>query len=295
MINQKCAIVGCGRVGRALAIALKNAGYSISVLMDHDGKVLAIIKELFPESLITSTYTDWPDFDVLFMAINDDRISGQAELLANSQIKFNNRIVAHTSGVLTSKALDHLSKRGAHVASIHPVQTFTGSQNDTYKLRNSYFAMEGNEATINILQKIIADIGGKSFVISPELKPFHHLACVLSSNYVITLMNLAVSLFEPIGLPKEQTKAILLPLMKNAVENISDQSLSSSLTGPISRGDIDTVQQHIELLKKHNKKLLTIYAQLGIETAQLARSQAVLSKSNLDKIESLLNEVLDER
>ena len=292
MRNESCAIIGCGRVGRALAIALKNAGYPISVIMDHDKKVLAIIKELSPESLITSTYLDWPNFDVLFLAINDDKISSEAEFLANSTIKFKNCVVAHTSGVLTANILAPIRKKGAQIASFHPVQTFSGAQNDTYKLRNSYFALEGEEEAINVLQKMVADIGGKSFVISPELKPFHHLACVLSSNYVITLMSLAVSLFEPIGIPKEQTKSILLPLMKNAVENISHQSLSSSLTGPISRGDTDTVQQHIELLKKHNKKLLTIYAELGIETVKLARSRAGLSKANLDKIESLMNDVL---
>lgn len=290
MTKQTCGIIGCGRVGRALSIALKNAGYSISVLMDKNRKVVDFMKDLFPESLVTMEYKDWPHFDILFIAVHDDDIASTGTDLANSPIHFVRSIVAHTSGVLTSESLSPLEQKGAKLASMHPVQTFSGAQNDTYKLRNSYFALEGKAEAINVLQEVIANIGGKSFVISPEFKPTHHLACVLASNYVITLMNMAVSLFETLDISKYQIKSILLPLMKNAVENISNQEMASALTGPITRGDLQTVKRHVELLQNKNDKLLKLYAGLGLETVKLAHSQSATKKSDLNKIEAVLKE-----
>jgi predicted short-subunit dehydrogenase-like oxidoreductase (DUF2520 family) len=292
MKKQTCGIIGCGRVGRALSIALKNSGYSLSVLMDKNRKVVDFMRALFPESLVTADYKDWPHFDVLFIAVNDDYITTTGQELADSTIEFGKSIVAHTSGVLTSESLSPLERRGVKIASMHPVQTFSGAQNDTYKLRNSFFALEGKAEAINVLQGVIADIGGKSFVISPDFKPTHHLACVLASNYVITLMNMAVSLFEPLEIPKHQIKSILLPLMKNAVENISNQEMSSALTGPISRGDLQTVEKHINLLQTNNSDLLKLYADLGLETVKLARTQPAAKKSDLNKIEATLKESL---
>jgi len=288
MEKETCAIIGCGRVGRALAIALKNAGYSISVMKDQNKKVLTFIKKLFPKTLVTSDYKNWPDFDVLIIAVNDDIIESISDELANENIQLNKRVVAHTSGVKTSNILNSLNKNNAYLASMHPVQTFSGAQSDVNKLHNSYFALDGNEKAIKVLNKILEDIGGKSFTIPAEFKPYHHLACVLSSNYITTLMNLAMDLFEPLEIPRNQIKSILLPLMKNAVENMSDQSVASALTGPIVRGDVKTIQEHLNLLKRQKVSWFSTYINLGIETVKLARLQPGISENKLDAIESLL-------
>jgi predicted short-subunit dehydrogenase-like oxidoreductase (DUF2520 family) len=291
-MKNRCAIIGCGRVGRALAIALKNAGFTIAVLADKNRKVLDFVKNLFQSNLVTQDFQNWPEFDVLFIAVNDDAIAAVAGNLASSPLPLQNKIIAHTSGALTSELLLPVKKKHAKVASVHPVQTFSGAQNDTYKLRNSYFALEGDPEACASLEKIISKIGGKSFNIPQEFKPLHHLACVIASNYIITLMNLAAGLYESVGMTKEHVKTILLPLMKTAVEHIASQSLESALTGPIARADVNTIARHLELLQRQDNSLLKLYARLGAETVPLALAQHGSHKKNLKEIESLFKNII---
>ncbi len=292
MQKLSCAILGCGRVGRALAIGLKNAGYSLAVLADSDQRILPIMRGLFPNSQVTAKMQNWQNFDVLFIAVNDDAIATTATKLAKSEIPFQNRIVAHTSGAHTAELLTPLAEKGARTASLHPVQTFSGAQNDAFKFSTSYFALEGDVKAVAALQKIVTRIGGKSFVIAAELKPLHHLACVLVSNYVTTLMNMAANLLQPAGIPMEQAKVILLPLLQNAVNNLEHQEIAQALTGPIARGDVQTVQKHLQLLREHYRELLPIYLEMGLQTLKVAHRQPAVAKAKLAQIEAILRQAL---
>ncbi|MCH7535149.1 MAG: DUF2520 domain-containing protein [Bacteroidetes bacterium] len=210
---MKCGIIGCGRLGRALAVALTNSGIDLVLLMDNNRKLLFTMQRLFPKVKLTWQARDWPALDILLITVNDDEINPSAKELSESDIDFTGVVVAHTNGALTSEELSPLKAKGAFLASMHPVQTFSGTGKDAIRFRKSYFALEGEDPALTVLKNLIDTIGGKWFELQPEHKANHHLACVLVSNYVIALMKMATDLLEPTGLPRSEAKKILLPLM----------------------------------------------------------------------------------
>ncbi len=288
MDSTKIGILGCGRVGRALAIAVQNAGCQVVLLSDQNRRLLLTLQKLFRHATVTPQFDDWPELDILFIAVNDDQISPVAKRLALSDVDLRGKVVAHTSGALTSEHLQPLKDRGAYIASFHPVQTFTGTRRDAGVLRGSYFALEGDPEALESLKRVVERLDGRWVILQKEQKVRHHLACVLVSNYVITLMNLAVNLLQPAGLEEEEAKKLLLPLMKASLQNIENRGLSAALTGPISRGDVSTIRRHLRLIQAEHPELLTLYLELAKMTVELARKQQGTSLKGLQEIRDLL-------
>ena len=285
---MKCGIIGCGRLGRALAVALTNSGIDLVLLVDNNRKLLFTMQRMFPKVKLTWQLSDWPPMDILFITVNDDEINPVAKEIFESAIDLSGVIAVHTSGALSSTELSPLKEKGALLASMHPVQTFSGTSKDAMSIRKCYFALEGETKALPVMKTLIEKMGANWFELKPEHKSNHHLACILASNYVIALMKMATDLLEPIGLSRSEAKKILLPLMSSAVENISNQSLAMALTGPVARGDAKTVLHHINLLKKQHPGLIELYTSLARTALELAKELPDAKLPDLEKIEGLL-------
>lgn len=290
----KIGIVGCGRVGRALAIGLKNAGFPVVLLVDNNRGLLLTLQGIFRETTVTPTFGDWPELEVLFITVNDDAISSTAERIAAAGVRLKGAVVAHTSGALTSDALSALKSSGASLGSMHPVQTFSGAHRDVRNLSGIYYALEGEAAALSRLREIVRALNGKALEIRKEDKVRHHLACVMASNYVVTLVNVAANLLKPIGLNEEEAKQVLLPLLRASVRNVAGRSLATALTGPIARGDTDTVRRHLSLMQQEYPDLLPVYAELARMTVRLAAKQPHAPEAALREIAGLLDRACQE-
>ncbi len=288
----KIGIVGCGRVGRAFAIALSNAGYPIAFMVDDNRKLLFTLQRLFPNTRVIPEYRNWPAFDVLLIAVNDDAIGQVAETIADAGQNVSRKVIAHASGALTSEVLAPLQEKGAFVASIHPVQTFSGAQKDAKKMQDCFFALEGDPRALQTLKGMVETMGARWFELKPEQKSLHHLACVLVSNYIVTLINVAVELLQSVGLDEDDAKRVLSPLIQASIDNVANQSLSAALTGPISRGDANTVERHLNLIRRDHPDLLPLYVEMARKTVELAQKQPGRSEADLLKIRQLLEDAL---
>ena len=284
----KIGVVGCGRVGRALAIGLKNAGFPVVLLVDKNRRLLFTLQSVFRSTTVAPAIGDWPEVDILILSVHDDAISSLAGELANAGIDLKGAVVAHTSGALTSDVLAPLRETGAFLASMHPVQTFSGARRDVRNLNGIYFALEGDAEALHRLRDLVHGLHGRPFEIRKEDKVRHHLACVMASNYVIALVQVAANLLKPLGLDEEEAKQVLLPLLQASVRNARNRSLAAALTGPISRGDVNTVRRHLELMEKEHPGLLPIYAELGRITVSLAERQVDAPTKALKDISAIL-------
>lgn len=289
-ITLNCGIFGCGRVGRALSVALKNSGFDLTLLVDRNPRLLLTLQRLFPKVKITTEIAEWPKLDILFITVSDGAIHPVAEAIAKSGVDLDGTVVAHTNGALTSDEISPVKSKDCYIASMHPVQSLSGTQRDSETIRTSFFALEGESQALSVLKQVIEKMGGRYFELLPEHKKNHHLACVMAANYVITLMKIAADLLKPTGLERGEAKNILLPLMKNCLENIERQGLPHALTGPIVRGDIGTVKSHLSLLSDQHPELLQVYIALGLNTLELAREIPGDKESALKKIEVLLGQ-----
>lgn len=277
---DKILIIGFGKLGSHLYYSLKSAGtYSISALKERNTKrsILA--------GLIRSA-------DVIFICVQDSKIAKTTESIYKLNIPLKNKTIFHTSGALTSDAVAELKQWGAYTGSFHPVQSFakrTTRLTDSFK--NIYIAIEGDKPAVRKAYTIAKNIGSLPFTIKKENKVYHHICCVMASNFLSALNGR----IEETGRKKIQINGfnnltflnIYMPLAKQTLGNISVHGAKGSLTGPIERNDLVTVKHHLEALKKSNKELLTFYILMGIETVKLALNKKSITKkdaSNLYKL-----------
>ena len=134
---------------------------------------------------------------------------------------------------------------------------------------------------------MVTKLGSRSFIFKPDDKPLYHTACTIASNYVTVLMALSESLLEKAGISKKLRIEILLPLVKGTLDNIEQNSVSGSLTGPVSRGDLETLISHLKCLETH-PSLLRIYKDLAAQALEIARKEKYLSPNKIRKIKALL-------
>ena len=207
METYSIGIIGPGRVGKALLMALKHAGHRIQLVGGRNTDNLETLKAELPETLFTSNYTHWPPVDILFITVPDDAIEDVADRISRSKVNLRSVIVAHTSGAKSSDLLFNLREKGALVASIHPARSFAGLPDDYRKFRGSAFAIEGDPQAAAVLSRLFSSLGGIPFQIPTEAKPLYHLACVMVSNYSTALMGSGLSILEQIGIPRPKGRS----------------------------------------------------------------------------------------
>lgn len=271
--KQKCdvSIIGTGRLGTTLAVALNAKGYSIrslvarrvqnarkaASLLDAEVQVLAA-KEL--RSLIYA--------DLFLITVPDDQIPRVAAEL--SEINADRKVTAlHTSGALSSDVLAPLRAKGWHTGSIHPLLSVSAAQ-DT-ELQGAFWSVEGDPHALRLGKEIVRDLGGKSFSISAEDKPLYHAAAVMVSGNVTALFDIALEMLGECGLDRKTARTILLPLIASTVRNLESKDPAHAMTGTFSRGDVETVKRHLAAMK--SSKLvdaLDLYRLLGRRSLKLS-------------------------
>jgi predicted short-subunit dehydrogenase-like oxidoreductase (DUF2520 family) len=268
--NSEVSIIGTGRLGTTLAVALSARGYAIRSLvarrvqsarkaasfLDADVQVLAA-KQL--RSLI--------DADLFLITVPDDQIQRVACEL--SEINADRKVTAlHTSGALSSDVLAPLREKGWHTGSIHPLMSISGTSDGEPSLRGAFWSVEGDKSALRKGKEIVRDLGGKSFSIRSEDKPLYHAAAVMVSGNVTALFDLALEMLGECGLDRKTARAILLPLIASTVRNLETKDPRQALTGTFSRGDVATVKRHLAAMK--NSDVKTLYQILGKRSLEMA-------------------------
>jgi predicted short-subunit dehydrogenase-like oxidoreductase (DUF2520 family) len=146
------------------------------------------------------------------------------------------------------------------------------------------FALAGDPAAVNTARRLVYEMGGSPFVVAPTLRPIYHAAAVMASNYLVALTAASIRMLGEAGVDEDQALRALVPLLRGTLANMEELGLPAALTGPIPRGDADTVRLHLARLSPEDRLL---YSGLGLELLRLARA-AGLDPARADEIESLL-------
>lgn len=224
--------------------------------------------------------------NLIFICVPDREIEKVSKELSSSKLNWKGKYVFHCSGLLTSDLLIPLKKKGAFTASFHPIQSFAQKKPDENKFKGIYFGIEGEGEAIILAKEIIQHLEGKYLILSKENKPFYHLACTIASNFLIAILNLAMELMKEINLSEELTFQSLQPLIQGTIENADKLGVKSALTGPVVRGDIDTIKSHLKALKK-NPNELRIYQELSLYALNITQSK--LNSTIVNSLKYLLS------
>jgi predicted short-subunit dehydrogenase-like oxidoreductase (DUF2520 family) len=298
-LKPTVSIIGAGRMGTALAIALAKRGYPIRALVSRrigrarDAAKLLEEHSVDPVPLSARQLHLLPLSEILVITTPDDAIVSIAARLAAIVIARSGRCtVLHTSGALSSEVLAQLQSKGqVFIGSMHPLVSVSDPLQGAADLAEAFFCIEGEQKAVRVARSIVRDIGGKSFAVSPLDKPLYHAAAVMASGHVVALVDIARELLRKCGLTNDLARAVLAPLISSTAANLSSQPPEKALTGTYARADSETVKSHLSALQSLGwSDVLTIYSLLGKRSAALARASGADAKS-LKKIELLLQAI----
>lgn len=284
----RLGIVGTGALGSVLARRLADCGYRVEALINRTVEKAVRIAPMVGAAVVSSRVADLPaDLDAVFLCVPDDNLEALAEELSHLPRSWSGCTVVHTSGALASDVLAPIAAEGAHVLSFHPIQTFSlNSTPDTFE--GIYVDVEGDERAVAFGERLALGIGAAPLVITKEGKGRLHLAASILSNYSVVLASMAGEVMKTVGYDWDRTGAIFQPLVARTWQNLLSGTPARVLTGPVVRGDVKTVELHLETLKEHLPHLLEPYAALAEEAARLSLESGRLDREAANALEKTL-------
>ena len=306
------SIIGAGRLGTALGLALKAAGYEIELVAAKSpatarragkafGPKTIAISALQLSKLNPSQRVRLNRSSLVLIATPDDVMASVAEqlseILISKPVRSSDdkipmtarRVVLHTSGALSSDVLEPLRRAGFAAGSFHPLVSISEPRSGAELLTHAFFSVEGDPAAVRVGRSIVRDLGGESFKIDSRHKALYHAAALTASPNMTALFDIAVDMLGACGLQSARARRILLPLIQSTVANLATQDPARALTGTFKRGDVSTVQKHLAALKTVNlPQALAAYVVLGQRSISMAKKHGT-NPAGLDKIARLLS------
>jgi predicted short-subunit dehydrogenase-like oxidoreductase (DUF2520 family) len=244
------ALIGSGNLGQALGPALRSAGYRITTVAGRNNaesmkRASALAKKLGATAIRLEEAS--PEADIIWLCHTDDALADTARKLARKP-GWKDKIVLHSSGALSSDVLEPLRLAGAHTGSLHPMMTFVPGT--TPKMKDVPFAVEGNRETVKAAREIAARLGAKVFTIRKSNKVLYHALGSFSSPMIVATLVTAERVGRGAGLSRSQTRAIIGPILQQTLCNYRKRGPAAAFSGPIKRGDLETVREHLQQLAR---------------------------------------------
>ena len=292
MTSGNIYIIGCGKVGSSFAVELSLKGYKVAFITDtHKERIeqMSDVHLLGTSSEISKEFIEASE--VVIVAVQDKNIREAVRVIKSLTTDISGKLFFHTSGSETSSVFSEEGIAKDMSASLHPIQTFMEFSNvNNNLLRNIYFGIEGGEMAISYAEELIAKLGSKSIIIPHDRKQLYHTACVVSSNFLVTLLNVAAEFSSSVGIEKSEMFNVFRPIIEKTISNISESGLVNSLTGPFERNDVETISKHLNSISGELPNLIPFYTLLGMETVRVAFRKESLSMKNVISILDLMNE-----
>ena len=308
--GRSVSVIGAGRLGTALGLALKTAGFTIELVVAKRpsatrraakafGPGTLALSALQLSRLSPSQHDRLNRSSLVIIATPDDVIAPVAKLLAVIFKSKPNllrerptpvrRVGLHTSGALAADVLAPLRSAGFAIGSLHPLVSISEPRSGAELLTHAFFSVEGDPAAVRLGRSIVGDLGGESFIIDSQRKALYHAAALTASPNMTALFDIALEMLGLCGLRPGRARHILLPLVQSTVANLASQDPAQALTGTFKRGDVSTVRKHLAALEAANlPQALAAYIVLGQRSISLAkRSNA--HAAGLDEITRILS------
>jgi len=285
---ESIAIVGAGNVGITLGLLLKKKGYQIAGIISRTAESAQRGGQVIGTEGYTDIFPVLKTANVIFITTPDRVIQETCNLISRKKGFKEGDLAIHTSGSHSSEILSSARASGAHVMSVHPLQTIPGPEAGVRNLPGSYFAVEGDEEGLPFVRRMISDLEGFMLEIPTEMKPLYHASACVVSNYFVAIIRLGLSMMEELGIPKENALKALLPLIRGALQNIETVGVPQGLTGPISRGDYSTIRDHFTVMKNKMPESVSLYGELGKYTVQVALEKGSIDKQQAEQLLKVL-------
>lgn len=287
------AVIGCGRVGCSFAGSLARAGYrpmgffSRSKTSAEKAMIIAGSGDVFS--------TPWAaarEADMVFITTPDGTIRSICRAIAERNGFSAGAVVFHCSGAQPSSILESARGSGCAVGSLHPLQSIAAPGGKENPFQGVVFSVEGDPRATALGSGIAADLGGSTVSIRTDAKTLYHAAAVVASNYLVTLLAESCRLLGEAGMSEKDAIRVLMPLVRGTLTNIEVEGPGAALTGPVIRGDLETVKAHLTAMAADMPESAALYRTLGQYTVDLALRSGKLNESAGTAMRDLLSDAI---
>jgi predicted short-subunit dehydrogenase-like oxidoreductase (DUF2520 family) len=257
--GQAVGIIGPGRAGLGLGLALTRAGYQVSL---HGRNQTLTVGD-------GETAPPWiGDVEIVILAVRDDAIRPVAASLKAHRAITAKHVVLHLSGVSGQEALGTLVTSQAALGSMHPLQAIVDPEQAPEQLRGAWAAVEGMPRAIETAEQLARDIGLRPWRVTAKAKAVYHAGAVFASNYLVVVLAVAQRLVRHAGLSDHDAWEAIGPLVVGTVANLKREGPVAALTGPVARADEATIAKHLESLTFDDAQLYRALGRAALELAQ---------------------------
>lgn len=259
----RVGVVGAGRVGAVLAAALHAAGHRVVAAAGESDASRARIAALVPGATVLKPTAVARACDLLLLTVPDDMLANVVRTLSDAGAIRPGQYVVHTSGRHGLAVLAPAAAVGARVAAVHPAMTFTGTAVDLDRLAGCVFGLTAAAAERSVVEGLVADLGGRPMWVPEEMRTLYHAGLAHGANHLVTLVTQAMELLAAAG--ADDPAGTLRPLLTAALDNALEHG-DAALTGPIVRGDLNTVRAHLADIRANAPHTLPSYVTLARDT-----------------------------
>ncbi|HLE42181.1 MAG TPA: Rossmann-like and DUF2520 domain-containing protein [Nitrospirota bacterium] len=297
MNKKTVVIVGAGPVGSSAGYLLARAGYRITSVVSRTrasaDEAAAFIGAGAPT---TDAARAVSGAEIVLIATPDRVIKDVCEYISAGGMLKAGTLVAHLSGAHSLHLLDAAKAVGAYRAVVHPLQSVPGREQGVKNLPGSYFRIEADPEALETAKDLVKALGGIELAMPKWRSDKHstalyHAGAVTVSNFFVALIDYGIKFYEALGAGKQEALNAVLPLIRGTLHNIETLGIPDALTGPIMRGDLQTVRDHLEAMQAKAPELLGLYKELAKQTISVARDKGSIT----GEVASELLSVLDDR
>ncbi len=285
----RIGVIGAGRVGAVLAAAMRAAGHEITSVAGESAASLTRAETLLPGVPVAKPTAVARSCDLLLLTVPDDMLPNVVTMLSASGALHAGQYVVHTSGKHGVSVLEPARRWGAKVLAMHPAMTFTGTDLDLDRLPGCKFGITAGEGTQALAESLVADLGGSTVWVDEERRTLYHAGLAHGANHLVTLVAQAMEMLRESG--ADDPAATLRPLLTAALDNALNYG-DAALTGPIVRGDVETVRAHLRDIAATTPAAVESYVVLARATANRSVADGRLLPIRAAKLVGILNDAL---
>ena len=295
-------VIGMGRVGSSLALALRARGARLAGYVNRTPQGRSRAEALLGTRAASSIHdlvSRSPE--IYIIAVPDDVLLEVAEELGPRlrpaiAAGHPTPLVLHTSGAKSVHVLRTCEEAGAVTLAFHPLQTFPDSGSGWTRFADAAVAITpasgGDDSPAALFGFALArSLDARPFLLPDENRTLYHAAATVACNYLVTLERVAERLFIRAGLAEEEALSLFFPLLTSTLQNLRARGPAAALTGPLSRGDTGTIARHLQVLAAEEPTLVPLYQVLGLATLDLVRDRGELDPSVIAELADLLSPI----
>ena len=266
VVTIRIGFIGAGKVGFSLGKYFRDNNLNVIGYYSKNLDSAKRAAEFTDSKYYNDMETLVQESDTIFITTPDGVINEIWSSVKKLSIK--GKIICHCSGSLSSRVFSNIEYYSSYGYSIHPMFAFSNKYNSHNDLQKAFFTIEGSLEKMDLMKNLISGLGNKIRIISAENKAKYHVASVIASNHVIALVQTAVEDLKECGFQADEALDALYPLIVNNINNIGDNGLINSLTGPIERADKQTIKNHLECLSEEDRELYKLLSRKLISIAK---------------------------